>query len=115
MTTGTARMRDWRELESGESIGRQAAQRALRRLNAREAVDGDVRLSCSCPSWRADWSVHFLGAIRGGSQYRRASFLLDSAGEQVFPAWMHISERPHILKGLGSTPFDGEGVATTRS
>ena len=55
---------------------------------------------------------HFLGAIRGGSQYRRASFLLDAAGQQVFPAWMQISERPHIPKALGSSPFDSEGVAT---
>jgi PmbA protein len=55
---------------------------------------------------------HFIGAIRGGSQYRRASFLLDSAGQQIFPSWMKISERPHIPKALGSSPFDSEGVAT---
>ena len=104
-------MRDWRELESGESIGRQAAQRALRRLNARKlsTVTAPVLF---VPELARGLFGHFLGAIRGGSQYRRASFLLDSAGEQLFPAWMHISERPHILKGLGSTPFDGEGVAT---
>jgi PmbA protein len=55
---------------------------------------------------------HFLGAIRGGSQYRRASFLLDAAGQKIFPDWFTCSERPHIRKALGSAPFDGEGVAT---
>ena len=55
---------------------------------------------------------HFLGAIRGGSQYRKASFLLDAAGQQVFPAWMQMSERPHIRKALGSAPFDSEGCST---
>ena len=57
---------------------------------------------------------HFLGAIRGGSQYRRASFLLDAAGKQIFPAWMQISERPHLRKALGSAPFDSEGVVDAR-
>jgi PmbA protein len=55
---------------------------------------------------------HFLGAIRGGSQYRRASFLLDAAGQQVFPDWFGLSERPHLEKALASAPFDHEGVAT---
>jgi PmbA protein len=55
---------------------------------------------------------HFLGAIRGGAQYRHASFLLDCAGTQVFPDWFALSERPHLAKALASAPFDHEGVAT---
>ena len=51
-------------------------------------------------------------AVRGGSQYRRASFLLDAAGQQVFPDWFAISERPHLRGALASAPFDHEGVAT---
>jgi PmbA protein len=54
----------------------------------------------------------FIGAIRGGSQYRKTSFLLDSAGQTVFPTFLQIEEQPHIAKGLGSSPFDGEGVTT---
>jgi PmbA protein len=104
-------MRDWRELEDAESIGRQAASRALRRLNARKlsTVTAPVLF---VPELGRGLIGHFLGAIRGGSQYRRSSFLLDAAGTQVFPAWMRLSERPHIRKGLGSAPFDSEGVAT---
>ena len=55
---------------------------------------------------------HFIGAIRGASQYRKASFLLNAAGESVFPAFLQMHERPHILKGLASAPFDSEGAAT---
>jgi PmbA protein len=53
-----------------------------------------------------------IAAIRGGSQYRRASFLLDAAGTQVLPKWITLQERPHIKKALGSAPFDSEGVTT---
>jgi len=55
---------------------------------------------------------HLIGAIRGGSQYRRSSFLLDAAGQQVLPNWITLQERPHIKKALGSAPFDSEGVVT---
>ncbi|EQD47218.1 pmbA protein, partial [mine drainage metagenome] len=55
---------------------------------------------------------HFVGAISGPSQYRKASFLLGAAGQRVFPEFVRMSERPHIPKGLGSAPFDAEGAAT---
>ena len=55
---------------------------------------------------------HFIGAIRGSAQYRRSSFLLDTAGQQLFPSFFGISERPHLPGGLGSAPFDAEGCAT---
>lgn len=104
-------VRDWRELEDGESIGKRAAQRALRRLNANRLSTLTAPVMF-VPELARGLIGHFLGAVRGGSQYRRASFLLDSAGQQIFPSWMKISERPHIPKALGSSPFDSEGVAT---
>ncbi len=55
---------------------------------------------------------HFLGAVRGSSQYRKSSFLLGASGQQLFPSFVELRERPHIKKALGSSPFDGEGVAT---
>ncbi len=104
-------VRDWRDLEDGAAIGKQAAARALRRLNARKlsTVTAPVLF---VPELARGLFGHFLGAIRGGSQYRRASFLLDAAGEQVFPEWLQISERPHLRKALSSAAFDSEGVAT---
>ncbi len=104
-------VRDWRELEDGEKIGRTAAERALRRLNARKPATTTAPV-LFVPELARGLIGHFLGAIRGGSQYRRASFLLDSAGTQVFPDWFSLSERPHIPKALGSAPFDSEGCAT---
>ena len=53
-----------------------------------------------------------MAAVRGGSQYRRSTFLLEAEGEQVFPSFLNISERPHIPRALASAPFDAEGVAT---
>lgn len=104
-------VRDWRELEDAQSIGRRAGERALRRLNARKLATTTAPV-LFVPEIARGLFGHFLGAIRGGSQYRRASFLLDAAGQRIFPSWMRISERPHIPKALGSAPFDSEGVAT---
>ncbi len=104
-------VRDWRELESAQSIGRRAAERALRRLNARKLATVSAPV-LFVPELARGLFGHLLGAIRGSSQYRRASFLLDAAGDQIFPSWMQISERPHLPKALGSAPFDSEGVAT---
>jgi PmbA protein len=104
-------VRDWREMEDGVSIGKQAAARALRRLNARKLATVTAPV-LFVPELARGLMGHFLGAIRGGSQYRRASFLLDAAGQQIFPSWLQISERPHIPKALASAPFDSEGVVT---
>jgi len=103
--------RDWRELESAEAVGRTSGERAVRRLGARQL--GTMRVPVLfAPEVARGLVGHFVGAIRGGSQYRRASFLLDSAGKQVFPDWFAISERPHLKRALASAPFDHEGVAT---
>jgi len=104
--------RDWRELEAATSVGRTAGERAVRRLGARQL--GTMRVPVLfAPDVARGLIGHFIGAIRGGSQYRRASFLLDAAGEQVFPDWFALSERPHIRRALASAPFDHEGVATS--
>ena len=54
----------------------------------------------------------FINAINGGNLYRKNSFLLDSMGQQIFPAGFKIYEQPFLLGALGSSPFDGEGVPT---
>jgi PmbA protein len=58
---------------------------------------------------------HLLGAISGGALYRKASFLLDSAGTQLFPDWFAIDELPFLPRGFRSAAFDAEGVATRDS
>ena len=103
--------RDARDLENAESIGRKAGIRAVARLGARKIATQKARVLYS-PEVARGLIGHFLGAIRGSSQYRKSSFLLGASGEQVFPSFIELRERPHIRKALGSSPFDGEGVAT---
>lgn len=98
-------------LESPRSIGRRAAERALARLGARRLSTRTAPVLFA-PDLARGIFGHFVGAIRGSSQYRRASFLLDAAGERIFPPFLDILERPHIPQALASAPFDGEGVAT---
>ena len=103
--------RDPAALESPEAVGAAAARRAAARLGSRKLATRRAPVIFS-PEMARGLFQHFIGAIRGTSQYRKASFLLNAAGEQVFPAFLALSERPHILKGLASTPFDAEGAAT---
>ena len=98
-------------LEDIESIGRRAGERAVARLNARKLSTRHAPVLFA-PEMARGLFAHFLGAIRGSSQYRKASFLLDAAGTAVFPDFLQMHERPHILKALASSPFDDEGVAT---
>jgi PmbA protein len=103
--------RDWRDLEPAEIIGRESARRTIARLGPRKL---STRRSpvLFVPEVARGLIGHFVSAIRGSSQYRQSSFLLNSVGEQVFPAGFSIAERPHIPKAMGSAPFDDEGVAT---
>ncbi len=103
--------RDARDLESAESIGRKAGERAVQRLGARRIATQKARVLYA-PEVARGLIGHLLGAIRGSSQYRKSSFLLGAAGQQVLPEFIALRERPHIRKALGSSPFDSEGVAT---
>ncbi|HXY75888.1 MAG TPA: metalloprotease PmbA [Steroidobacteraceae bacterium] len=103
--------RDPDELEDLESIGRIAAQRTIARLGARRLTTRRAGVIFS-PEMARGLLRHFIGAISGPSQYRKASFLLNAAGERIFPAFINMQERPHILKALASSPFDQEGAAT---
>ncbi len=103
--------RDWRELEPAEAIGRESARRTLARLAPRKLSTRRAPV-LFVPEIARGLIGHFVAAIRGSSQYRQSSFLLHSSGQQVFPAGFSIAERPHILKAMGSAPFDEEGVAT---
>ena len=94
-----------------EAIGRKAGERAVARLGARKLPTQRARVLFA-PEVARGLIGHFLGAVRGSSQYRKSSFLLGAAGQQVFPSFLELRERPHIRKALGSSPFDNEGVAT---
>jgi len=103
--------RDHADLEDPEAIGRVAGQRAVARLGSRKLSTRKAPVAFT-PDMARGLIKHFAAAIRGAAQYRKASFLLDAAGKQVFPDFLQIQERPHIPKGLASNPFDDEGAAT---
>jgi len=103
--------RDAVELESAEAVGRTAAKRTVERLGGRKIQTGTSPVVFS-PEVSRGFIGHAIGAIAGGAQYRRSSFLLDAAGEQIFPDFLQIQERPHIPGAMASAPYDAEGVAT---
>jgi PmbA protein len=103
--------RDPADLEDPERIGRIAGERAVARLGARRLTTRKAPVLFAPDVARGVFG-HFIGAIRGGSQYRKTTFLLGAAGSQVFPSFVNLHERPHLHKGLASAPFDAEGVAT---
>ena len=103
--------RDPRDLASPEAIGDYAARRTLARLGARKLKTRKVPVLFEAPL-ATGLIGSFVHAVSGGSLYRKSSFLPDSLGQRVFPDFFAISERPHIAKGLASSPFDDDGVAT---
>jgi PmbA protein len=103
--------RDPVELPAPEMVGRRAGERALKRVGARKIATTQVPVlfeATIAPSLLG----HFVSAVSGGSLYRKSSFLLDSIGKQIFAPFVKISDLPHIKKGLASSAFDEEGVAT---
>ncbi|USI74541.1 TldD/PmbA family protein [Sphingomonas morindae] len=103
--------RHFADLEAAEAIGARAGARAVARLDPVKIASGtmpvvfDRRVG---PGLLAS----LIGAITGGAVARRTSFLLDRLGEQVFAPGIVIRDDPLRPRGLGSRPFDGEGLAT---
>lgn len=102
------------DLEAPRAIGLEAARRTLARLEPRSLATGEYPVLFAAEVARS-LIGHLLGAVSGGALYRKASFLLDSAGQRLFPEWFSIDERPHLRRGLRSAAFDAEGVATRDS
>jgi len=103
--------RNLQDLETPAQTGAEAARRTIRRLNARQLPTGQMPVLFS-PQVAKGLVGHLVGAISGSALYRNESFLKDKKGEQLFPRWLNICERPHLLRGAGSASFDGEGVVT---
>jgi len=103
--------RSSRDLLDAQQVGRIAAERTVRRLGARQIATMQVPVLFEA-SAAASLLGHFVGAVSGGSLYRKASFLLDQLDQPVFAAHINIADVPDIPKGLASSAFDNEGVRT---
>jgi PmbA protein len=99
------------ELEDAAHVGRSAAERAVARLGGRQVKTGEFPVLFEAPL-AAGLLGSLVHAASGGALYRKSSFLLDHLGKRVMPEFVNISERPHIARGLGSSAFDSDGVAT---
>lgn len=99
------------DLQSAAEIGKIAGERTVRRLNARKIKTCQVPVLFEA-SLASGLISSLISAISGGNLYRKSSFLLDSLGKQIASPLLNIYEDPHIKKGLASSPFDSEGVAT---
>jgi PmbA protein len=102
--------RDAGDLEPAESVGKKAGERTVRRLGGRKVDTRTCPVVFEAPI-AASLLNSFVGAVSGGNLYRKSSFLLDSLGKQIFSPIVQLREDPFIKKGLGSCPFDNEGVA----
>jgi PmbA protein len=98
-------------LDSAAAVGRCAGERAVRRLGARRVDTAEVPVLFEA-NIAGSLIGHFVSAASGSSLYRRSSFLLDSAGTQVFSPIVVLDEEPHLAGAMASGWFDGEGVAT---
>ena len=97
------------DLDAPETIGRNAGERAVRRLNARKAKTGPVDVVFD-PRVARGIAGHLAGAINGASVARKTSFLRDMMGKQVTAAAITVTDEPLRPRGQASRPFDGEGV-----
>ena len=102
---------DFRELESPDIVGKKAAKRAISRLGAKAISTRSCPVVFS-PEMSSSIIVNFLTAISGPAIYKKASFLLDSIGKNIFPDYISLKEEPLIKGGSGSRPFDSDGVIT---
>ncbi len=103
--------RDGAALETPEEVGRQAAERTLARLSPGRVPTGSYPVLFSA-QMASTLAGHLIGAISGGALYRKASFLLDSLGDQVASEHLALVEQPLLPGAIGSVGFDGDGVAT---
>ena len=103
--------REFDALSSADWVGQNCAKKVIARLNPQKLTTREVPV-IFLNDVATGLISHLTGAISGGSLYRKSSFLLDQLGKQVLPDWFQISERPHLLRRLASTPFDSEGVRT---
>jgi len=101
------------DLPEAAAIGREAGERAVKRLGARKMPTMQVPVVFE-PRVGNSLLTHLAGAISGAAIARGTSFLKDRLGEKIFPANVNIIDDPHRARGLRSHPFDDEGLLPQR-
>ncbi len=101
------------DLENPATVGKRAAERAIKRLNPRKVDTCKVPIIFD-PRVSNSMIRHFVGAINGAGIARGTSFLKAKLGQKIFPESVTIVEDPFRKRGLASKPVDGEGLAPQR-
>jgi PmbA protein len=97
-----------------ETVGRRAAERALRRLGSRRVATCQVPVVFEAITARSLLG-HLVGCVTGGALYRKTSFLAGRLGERIAAEGVSVVDDGRLPRGLASRPFDGEGLATRRT
>ncbi len=119
---GETMQRDWAvsvgrrlaDLEDAEAVGRRAAERAVRRLGARQSATCTVPVIFE-PRTARSLVGHIASCVNGNAVYREASCYAGRLGERVAAAGVTVIDDGRLPGGLGSRPFDGEGQPTRRT
>ena len=105
--------RAFAKLESPEAIGQEATRRTVRKLGARKAATGRVPVIFD-PEVAGSLLSHLCSALSGYALYKGASFLIGQLGQQIAPDFVTIYDDGRMPGGLGTRPFDGEGLPTRK-
>jgi PmbA protein len=119
---GERMQRDWwmsvsrrlRDLEPPESVGRRAAQGALARLGARRVATCEVPVIFD-PRTAPGLMRQLAACLTGSAVYRGTSYLAGRLGERIASEHVTLVDDGRLPRGLGSRPFDGEGLPTRRN
>ena len=101
-------------LDSPESVGMEAARRTVRRLGARKVSTQRIPVVFD-PETAESLIGHLASAASGYSLYKGASFLFGQLGKKLASENVTIYDDGRFPGGLGSRPFDGEGLATRKT
>jgi len=101
-------------LDTPESIGQIAAQRTIRRLGAKKVSTQRVPVIFDTETAESLLG-HLASGVSGYSLYKGASFLMGQLGKRIAPEFVSVEDNGRLVGGLGSRPFDGEGLATRKN
>lgn len=102
------------ELPPMESIAREAGRRALARIGARNVPSARVPVVMS-PDIAASWIAEMYEAFTGEALLKKSSWLTDKLGQAIASKLVTLVDDGARVRGLGSSPYDGEGVRTRRN
>ena len=106
--------RKFAALDSPEAVGREAGRRTVRRLGARKVPTCRVPVVFD-PEMAGSFLGNLCGAVNGYAIYKGASYLIGRLGERIAPDTVTVYDDGRMPEGLGSKPFDGEGLATRKT